>query len=104
MMIDTRFLREFNLWFNGDLIHFNDHARMMEDAESIAMTVSDWPDAKEILTQIDYVLDTRKSEEIVQFINITSFDWCFDEKSTALLFEILTELRNQLAASLQSKP
>lgn len=103
MIIHARFLREFDLWFNGDLIHINDHERMMEDAESVAMTVSDWPDAKEILTQIDYVLDTRKSEEILQFINTTLYDWYFDEKETQLLFEILTTLRNQLVTSLQDK-
>lgn len=103
MIIDARFLREFDLRFNSDLIHFNDHERMIEDAETVAMTVADWPEAQQILTQVDYVLQTRQPKEVLQFIDTTLFDWYFDEKATALLFEILTALRNQLAASIQKK-
>jgi hypothetical protein len=103
MMIDPRFLREFDLWYNSDLIHLEDRERMIDDAVDLGLTVAKWPDAEKILAQLDHVLETRRREDIRQFSKITNVGWHADETMTALLFDILTALRDQLATSLQSQ-
>ena len=52
----------------------------MEDAGMVAVTVAGGPGVNRILTPIDYVLQTRQPEEVVQFIQITSFDGYFARK------------------------
>lgn len=102
MIIDAGFLREFDLRFNGDLIRLNDHGLMIEDAESVTRTVAVWPDAETILTQPDYVLRTRNSEEVVQFSIKRYLIGTLTTRRPPCCFDILTALRDRLRTHCRS--
>lgn len=96
MKIEQRFLKEFNLLFNVDLIHYNDHERLIADARLLGQEVATWPEASDINQQLELVLTRRSPEDVNQFINATDVDWYFNSDSEKLLFVILTEIKEQI--------
>ena len=101
MIIDSKFLDEFNLWFNHDLIRWDDRPRMMQDAFWIADRVAGWLQANEILQQLDFVLEMQRPDEVLPFIEKTWVDWNADEATETLFFEILALIRDCLAELLK---
>src|SRR6516165_3892939 len=99
MRIDPALLREFNNWFNADLITYDDERRMTADAEGVADTAAGWPQAPIIRTQLDVMLTSWRPEYIGQFSRATNVDWPADARTERLLRRLVTIIRDRLPAS-----
>src|SRR5437899_51273 len=100
MKIDSQFLKEFDLFFNVDLIKFDDKRQMLSDAALLGDMANTWPQSQELDDQLTSILDSRSTDEVMQFIRTTQVDWLADEVTTNLLYEILGVVRNRLKAKI----
>jgi hypothetical protein len=101
MNVDPRFLKEFGILFHVDVIDFGDDEQIMEHATTLADETAGWPQAAEILRQLQSITETRHRADVAQFRRATDLDWYADEGSTNLLFDILAAIRDRLALSLK---
>lgn len=98
MIIDPALLREFNHWFNADLIAFGDEARMTADAAGVGEAAAGWPQARFLRAQLDEVLRDWKPDYVLQFVRATNVDWLADARTEALLRRLLAVVRDRLPA------
>src|SRR5579862_9631058 len=101
MNVDPQFLKEFGILFHVDVIDFGNDEQIMEHATTLADETADWPQAAEILRQLQSITETRQRADVAQFRRATDLDWYADEGSTILLFDILATIRDRLALSLK---
>ncbi|MBM4304674.1 MAG: hypothetical protein FJ112_10165 [Deltaproteobacteria bacterium] len=69
---------------------------MLADAISVADMVASWPEASSIRIQLDQILATRTAQNVQAFVQTTNVDWLLDAKTTSLLFQLLTTIRDRL--------
>lgn len=98
MQVHPRFLLNFNHWFNADVMSVDQPEKWHADAIQIGIEISSWYELSEILTQLDYILQSRRPQDASQFIQGTNVDWLASDKMTAQLFNLLEVIRNEASA------
>jgi hypothetical protein len=101
MIINPRFLDEFGVLFHVDVIDFDNDEQITEHATTLADEVAEWPQAAEILRQLQFIIETQQTADVGQLSRATDLDWYMNKGSTSLLFDILTAIRDRLTLSLK---
>jgi len=96
MSISQKFLNEFDLHFNVDIIEIDNHAWMMDEAALLGDTVEGWSDARDVREDLEYILSTKKISSVMPFIEKTGVDWLADPETTTLFFETITTIRDRI--------
>ena len=103
MIINPKFLSEFGILFHDDVLHFDNDEQIMEHVATLADEAAEWPQAAEILRQLQFIIESRRTAEVVQLRRATNIDWYANKGSTSLLFDILAAIRDRLALSLKCR-
>lgn len=92
VQIDSKILRSFSAWFNGDLVDLADVDEMEHLAGIVADDlILDGMEADVIMANLSAALEGWTSWVAMQFVRATNVDWLCDEATEAQLKSIVAK-------------